>query len=140
MRYMKLKFASAIALGSALSAVAGSSVALGADTLTVTANRVPGSEAVTVTGVAPAQQRLEAALYARFSKDVPTVLLSRWFLSSDANGHYNATLPTAPAFFRHAIVTVVVRTLPSGPSATTDVTVRAPNLPGPADELPPSVQ
>ncbi|MGH7662511.1 MAG: hypothetical protein ACRENA_16535 [Vulcanimicrobiaceae bacterium] len=109
----------------------------GAETLTVTATRLTGSESVTVTGSAPSQQRLEASMYARFSKDLPTVLLSRWYFSSDADGHYNATLPTSPAFFRHAIVTVVVHTLPSGPNASADVIVRAPNPPAEADELPP---
>ncbi len=112
----------------------------GAETLTVTATRLVGSEAVTVTGSAPPQQRLEAAMYARFSKDLPTVLLSRWYLSSDADGHYTTALPIAPAFFRHAILTVVVRSLPAGPSASADVTVRAPNVPAPPDELPPSVR
>ena len=134
---MKLTFASAIAFAGTLSVFAGSSAAFGADTLTVTATRTTGSEAVTVTGLAPAQQRLEAALYARFSKDLPTVLLSRSYMSSDADGHYRATLSTAPAFFRNAIVSVVVRALPGGPSAGADVTVSAPNLPAPPDELPP---
>lgn len=112
----------------------------GAEALTVTATRFTGAEAVTVSGAAPPQQRLEASMYARFSKELPNVLLSRWFLSSDTDGHYKAALPIAPAFFRHAIITVVVRSLPTGPTASTDVSVRAPNLPAPPDELPPSVR
>lgn len=112
----------------------------GADAVTVTATRFAGSEAVSLSGSAPPQQRLEASMYARFSKDLPTVLLSRWFFSSDTEGHYNAALPIAPAFFRHAILTVVVHTLPSGPTASADVEVRAPNKPAPPDELPPSVR
>lgn len=110
----------------------------GAETLTVTATRLQGAEAVTVSGSAPPQQRLQATMYARFSRELPTVLLSRSFLSSDAGGHYNVALSIAPAYFRHAIVTVVVQTLPSGPRASADVTVRAPNQPAPPDELPPS--
>jgi hypothetical protein len=136
MRYMKLR--TAIILAAMFPLLVDPLAGRGAENLTVAATRLTGSEAVTVSGSASPQQRLEAAMYARFSKDLPTVLLSRWFLSSDTNGHYAAALPIAPAYFRHAIVTVVVHALPTGPTASADVTVRAPNTPAPPDELPPS--
>jgi hypothetical protein len=108
--------------------------------VTVTATRAVGAEAVTITGNAPAAQPLEAALYATFSRDLPTVLLSRRAVPTDALGRYNVTLPIASAFFRNAIVTVVVRSLPAGPSARTTLTVGAPNVSAPPDDIPPSVR
>ena len=60
--------------------------------------------------------------------------------ATDANGHYNVTLPIASAFFRNAIVTVVVQSLPAGPSARASIIVSAPNFPAPPDDIPPSVR
>ena len=108
--------------------------------VTVTATRVVGAEAVTITGSGPAAQPLEAALYATFSRDIPDVLLSRRAVPTDALGHYSATIPIASAFFRGAIVTVVVRSLPAGPSARTSFPVGAPNVPAPPDDIPSSVR
>jgi hypothetical protein len=108
--------------------------------VTVTATRVVGAEAVTITGTGPAAQPLEAALYATFSRDIPDVLLSRRAVPTDAQGHYLATVPIASAFFRGAILTVVVRSLPAGPSARTTLQVGAPNVSAPPDDIPPSVR
>ncbi len=108
--------------------------------VTVTATRAVGAEAVTITGNAPVAHPLEAVLYATFSRDLPTVLLSRRAVPTDAQGHYNVSLPIASAFFRNAIVTVVVRSLPAGPSARATIIVGAPNVPAPPDDLPVSVR
>ena len=135
-----------IALLAAVSALIAPIGAPGADApatpggVTVTATRVVGAEAVTITGNGPVAQPLEAALYATFSRDIPNVLLSRRAVPTDAQGHYSATVPIASAFFRSAIVTVVVRSLPAGPSARTTFTVGAPNVSAPPDDLPPSVR
>jgi hypothetical protein len=83
---------------------------------------------------------LEAALYATYSQDLPTVLLSRRIVSTDANGRYDATVSIAPAFFRNAIVTVVVRALPDGAGARATIVVAAPNVPAPPDDIPASVR
>ncbi len=107
--------------------------------ITLIATRVVGSEAVHVTGTAPAAQPLEAALYARFSQDLPTVLLSRRIVSTDAACRYDATLPIAPAFFRGAIVTVFVRAFSDVAGASATITVAAPNIPAPPDDIPKSV-
>jgi hypothetical protein len=108
--------------------------------VTVTATRVVGAEAVTITGNGPAAQPLEAALYATFSRDLPDVLLSRRAVPTDARGHYSATVPIASAFFRNAIVTVVIRSIPAGLSARTTLLVGAPNVSAPPDDIPPSVR
>ncbi len=135
-----------IALFAAVSALIVPTGAPGADApaarsgVTVTATRVVGAEAVTITGYGPVAQPLEAALYATFSRDLPDVLLSRRAVPTDAQGHYAATIPIASAFFRGAVVTVVVRSLPAGSSARTTFAVGAPNVSAPPDDLPPSVR
>jgi hypothetical protein len=108
--------------------------------ITLTATRAVGSEAVHITGTAPAARPLEAAIYARFSQDLPTVLLSRCIVSTDAAGRYDATLPIAPAFFRGTIVIVSVRAIPGGAGASATTTVAAPNVPAPPDDIPASVR
>jgi hypothetical protein len=108
--------------------------------ITLSATHAVGSEAVRITGTAPAARPLEAALYARFSQDLPTVLLSRRIVPTDAAGRYDATLSIAPAYFRGAIVIVSVRALPDGAGATTTTTVVATNVPAPPDDLPASVR
>lgn len=99
-----------------------------------------GSEAVTLTGTAPANQLLEVSIYARFSLDLPTVFLNRRLFASDAAGHYTATMPIAPAFFPGAVLTVVVRTPQTNASARASLLVTAPNVPAPPDDIPESVR
>lgn len=96
-----------------------------------------GKEAVRVSGTAPGAHQLQAVLYAKFSQDLPTVLLSRRPLATDAGGRFSATLPIASAFFRGSIITVVVQSSSSVPLAQGSYTVAAPNAPAPPDELPP---
>jgi hypothetical protein len=108
--------------------------------ITLTATRAVGAEAVRITGTASAARPLEAALYVTYSKDLPTVLLSRRSISTDATGRYDATLSTAPAYFRNAILTVVVRAVPAGAEARVTLGVSAPNAPAPPDDTPASVR
>lgn len=107
--------------------------------VTLSATRAVGSEAVRITGSAPAARPLEAALYATFSQELPTVLLSRRIVQSDAAGRYDATVTIAPAYFRNAIVTVAVRALPGGAPVSATVRVASPNVPAPPDDIPASV-
>jgi len=107
--------------------------------VTLGASRAVGAEAVRITGTAPAAQPLDVALYATFSQDLPTVLLSRRIVSTDAAGRYDATVTIAPAYYRNAIVTVVVRA-PAGATASATVRVAAPNVPAPPDDIPASVR
>jgi hypothetical protein len=107
--------------------------------ITLSATRAVGTDTVRITGTAPTGRPLEAALYARFSQNLPTVLLSRRSVTTDAAGRYDATLPIAPAFFRGAIVTVLVRAMPDGAAASATMIVVAPNVPAPPDDIPASV-
>lgn len=108
--------------------------------ITVKATRAVGTESVHITGTAPASRPLEASLYATFSRDLPTVLLSRRPVATDATGRYDATLPIAPGFFRNAIVTVVVDAVPAGAGARATIIVGPPNNPAPPDDIPASVR
>lgn len=116
---------------------AGAQAAGGAPGVTLSLVPVIGREAVTVTGTAPAARPVEATVYATFSENLPTVLLSRRVIPTDATGHYTATLSHAPAYFRDALVTVVVRSIPSGASAEAQFPVYAPNVTTPPDKWPP---
>jgi hypothetical protein len=98
---------------------------------------VVGREAVRVFGTVPGSGRLQAALYFTYSQDVPTVLLSRRSVTTDANGRLDTTLPIAPGYLPGAIITVVVQSPAGLPLAVGRLTVAAPNVPGPADVLPP---
>jgi hypothetical protein len=135
---------SSIALIAALAAAclpASAQVGGGAaNGISLTATRVVGAEAVRITGTAPASRPLEAALYVTYSRDLPTVLMNRRYLTTDASGRFDATISTAPAFFPTAIVTVVVRALPAGPDARATFSVGAPNVPVPPDDIPASVR
>jgi hypothetical protein len=82
----------------------------GAAVVPVSVSAVTGAAAVLVSGVAPGASQLQALLYATFSPDVPTVLLSRRSLVTDADGHFAATIPVAPAYFSGAVITVIVQT------------------------------
>ncbi len=142
---MQISSPFSIALIATMAVLGAPNAAHGADTsavtgITLTATRAAGSEAVRISGKAPAAQPLEATLYATFSEDLPTVFLSRRSVPADADGRFDAALPISPAFFRNAIVTVVVRTLPAGPGARAAVTIAAPNPPAPPDTIPASVR
>jgi hypothetical protein len=139
--HSRLSFAIAVSVLTALCAPVGAQTADPAMTrITLTATRAVGSEAVRITGSAPAARPLEASLYATFSRDLPTVLLSRRLITTDTAGRYDATLSIAPGFFRNAIITVVVDTVPAGLGARATVTVGAPNVPAPPDDIPASVR
>jgi len=142
---MQISSPFSIALIATMAVLGATNAAHGADTsavtgITLTATRAVGSEAVRIAGKAPAAQPLEATLYATFSQDLPTVLLSRRAVPTDADGRYDAALPISPAFFSSAIVTIVVRSLPAGPGARAVVTIGPPNLPAPPDAFPPNVR
>jgi hypothetical protein len=142
---MRISSTSSIALiATAMAAfsapVGAQSTDAAATRITLTATRAVGTESVHISGTAPAARPLEATLYARFSRDLPTVFLSRRSVTADAAGRYDATLPIAPGFFRNAIVTIVVDAVPAGPGARATITVGPPNDPAPPDDIPASVR
>lgn len=101
---------------------------------------VRGSETIAVSGTAPAGRAVQLTLYATFSRDIPDVVLSRQTVLPNGDGAFATTVPIAPAYFRGAIITVVASTPPSGPSASARITVAAPNVTVPPDNLPSDVK
>jgi hypothetical protein len=101
---------------------------------------VAGSEALAVSGTAPAGRALQLTLYATFSRDIPDTLITRQTILPGPDGTFAVTVPTAPAFLRGAVLTVVVGAPPSGPFASARVTVGAPNVTVPPDNLPYNVR
>ena len=108
--------------------------------ITLDVKPVVGSEALTISGTAPAGRAVQVTLYATYSRDIPDVLLSRQTLLPSPAGAFSATLPIAPGFFRGAVITVVATTPPSGPSASARYTVAAPNVTVSPDNLPRDIQ
>ena len=104
--------------------------------ITLDVKPVVGSDALAISGTAPAGRAVQVTLYATYSRDIPDVLLSRQTLLPSPAGAFSATLPIAPGFFRGAVITVVATTPPSGPSASARYTVAAPNVTVPPDNLP----
>ena len=108
-----------------------------ASPLTLTLARAVGAEGVIASGTTTLPVRtLEATVYATFSRDLPTTVLSRRTIPVGANGAFSVSLSTAPAFFRDAIVTVVIRSPKDGLSAVASVSVTGPNIDTPADAWP----
>ena len=108
--------------------------------ITLDVKPVVGSQAVYVSGRAPAGAPLVVTLYATISRDLPDVLLTRQFVSSDGSGAFASMVPIAPSFVYGSVITVVVTTPPPGPSASARYTVGAPNVTVPLDNLPRNVQ
>jgi hypothetical protein len=134
---MRLTNSIPIYLGVAMGALIPIGTLAAGDTLAaLNVSPVVGKEAVYISGTAAAALQLQAVLYAKVSQDLPTVLLSRRPLTTDADGKFSATLPIAPAYFRGSIITVVVQSQSAVPIARGSVTIGAPNVPAPADQLP----
>jgi len=108
--------------------------------ITVTATRVVGKEAARISGTGPASRALEVALYVTYSRDIPSALMQRRVISTDASGRFDTTITTAPAFFHDAVVTVTVHAFPAGPDGRASFNVGAPNVPVPPDDIPASVR
>jgi hypothetical protein len=88
----------------------------------------------TVAGAAP----FRAAVYAAFAPEIPTVLLTRRVLKTDAGGHFDTTFPIAPAYFHGAIITVIVQTANGVVAGRGTTTIEDPTLAAPVRGEPPS--
>jgi hypothetical protein len=106
--------------------------------MAVTVAPAVGSDAITVTGSAPAMAPVVVIVHATFSRDIPNVFVNRRDVFADADGHFSTVVPVAPDFWRGSILTVSVSSSSATTSATAQTTVTLPN-PGvvlPADDVP----
>lgn len=86
-----------------------------------------GSEAVVVTGQAPAGAPVTLTLFATYATDVPTVVVSRNDAHPDASGRFSTIVPIAPAYFRGSLLDVLATSLPGVSAATAQIVVGPPN-------------
>jgi hypothetical protein len=106
--------------------------------MTVAVAPATGSEALTVSGTAPAMAPVVVILHATFSRDLPTVYLNRRDVFADADGHFSTIVPIGPDYWRGSIITVSASSSSATAAATVQTVVTLPN-PGvvlPADDVP----
>lgn len=106
--------------------------------MSVSVAPVVGSEAITVSGTAPAMAPVVVILHATFSRDLPSVYLNRRDVYADADGHFSAVVPIGPDYWRGSILTISASSSSATAAATVQTIVTLPN-PGvvlPADDVP----
>ena len=107
-------------------------------TMTVSVAPAPGSEALTVSGTAPAMAPVVVILHATFSRDLPNVYLNRRDVFADADGHFSTVVPIGPDYWRGSIITISASSSSATAAANAQTVVTLPN-PGvvlPADDVP----
>jgi hypothetical protein len=115
-------------LGALVASATLSNAASAAD-VPVNVSTAIGPRAVRVVGTVAGAQRLRAVLYATFSPDLPVVLLTQRTLATDGNGHFDATIPIAPAYLPGTIISVIVQSSTGIFLGQGSVTITAPSFP-----------
>jgi hypothetical protein len=87
----------------------------------VDVHQTAGSEALTVSGHASAGTPVTITLLATISPDLPTVVVSRHDVQPDANGQFQAVIPTAPDYLRGSLLRVVATSAGSVPASATAI-------------------
>jgi hypothetical protein len=106
--------------------------------ITLEARQLQGAEAITVEGSAPASAPVTITLLAVVSSDIPTIVVSRNDVVTDASGRFQAIIPIASAYERGTLLRVVATSSPGIASAQSQLVVEAPNngLTVPLEQLP----
>jgi hypothetical protein len=86
-----------------------------------------GTEAVVVQGTAPPSAPVTITLMATLSSDLPTVVVSRNDVHTDANGRFAKIISIAPDFLRGSIMDVLATSLSGVTPATAQLIVGPPN-------------
>jgi hypothetical protein len=94
--------------------------------ISVDVRHAQGSEALNVSGRAPAGSPVTITLLATISPDLPTVVVSRHDVQPDANGQFQAVISSAPDYLRGSLLQVVATSAGASPASAT-VTVGPPN-------------
>lgn len=120
------KFILAIALGASIGAYALLPRVANAQSLSLTAQPLAGSEAISVSGTAPPGSTVTVTLLATISQDIPTIVVSRSVVLPDSGGNYQARIPIAAAYERGTILRVFA-TSSGQSSAAVQLIVGPPN-------------
>jgi hypothetical protein len=95
--------------------------------LTLEARQLQGAEAIYVAGSAPVNAQVTITLLATVSPDVPTILVSRHDVVTDATGRFGAVIPIASAYERGVVLTVLASSTSGAVSAPAHLVTDAPN-------------
>lgn len=120
------KYFWAIALTVSITAYALQPVIASAAGTTLNATPIAGSEAISVSGNAPPGSPVTITLLATFSRDIPTVVVSRHVVQPDASGNYQARIPVAAAYERGTLLQVFAASS-GGTSPAAQLIVGPPN-------------
>ncbi len=106
--------------------------------ITMEARQLQGAEALTVDGSAPPSIPVTITLLAVVSSDIPTIVVSRHDVVSDASGRFSTIIPIASAYERGTLLRVVATTASGAGSASSALVIQAPNdgLTVPLEQLP----
>lgn len=106
--------------------------------ITMEARQLQGSEAISVNGSAPSGAPVTITLLAVVSSDIPTIVVSRNDVVTDANGRFNAIIPIASAYERGTLLRVVATSASGISSATSQLVMDPPNngVTVPLEQLP----
>lgn len=104
--------------------------------------QIPGTQEISVGGVAPANAPITLTLVGTFSAEVPDVVLNRRTIAADRDGTFQTNVPIASGFYRGGILTLVASSTPGVKSARAQLSVKAPNaaVSIPADSEPKSIK
>lgn len=100
------KYFWAIALTASIIAYALQPVIATAAGVTLHAQPIAGSEAISVSGNAPPGSPVTITLLATISTDIPTIVVSRHVVQPDASGNYQTRIPIAAAYARGTLLRV----------------------------------
>lgn len=95
--------------------------------LSLEARQLQGAEAISVAGNAPAGLPITITLLATVSKDVPTIVVSRHSVVSDATGHFAAVIPIASAYERGTLLNIIASSVSGVASAQAQLITGEPN-------------
>jgi hypothetical protein len=95
--------------------------------ITMEARQLQGAEAIAVQGSAPAGAPVTITLLAVVSSELPTIVVSRHDVVTDANGRFEAIIPIASAYERGTLLRVVATSSSGIASAQSQLITQAPN-------------
>ncbi len=95
--------------------------------ITMEARQLQGAEAINVSGSAPTGVPVTLTLLAVVSSDIPTIVVSRNDVVTDANGRFTAIIPIASAYERGTLLRVVATSTSGIASATSQLVMDPPN-------------
>jgi len=108
-------------------AVAANSSVSTSSALTINARQIPGREALTISGTAPANATVTVTLTADLSKDLPVVLLSRNTIVSASDGSYSFVAIIDQNAHRGTTITATAASFTGVTPVTARISVEAPS-------------